>query len=253
MDPQVVALVAVACLVIAALVYTQVISPRRRRQAIGAALGRAGWRPVAESDAPGWAAVMALAVGRGQGTEQDVEYEERRGLFTRRVRRQERRSGRVYELYRDGAAVSPRYVAVALHRNRTTTSTTMGRKTRSASGRELWIGEARDLPVAAPKAALRVSAEMMRQAGVSAALAGLLGPALAAEPAPPDPLVDGMRAALLPKIDFLTRALADVYAGPGGWVLTAPLEKGAPRLEGLLALARDVSAALDSPSPAGVG
>jgi len=65
---------------------------------------------------------------------------------------------------------------------------------------------------------------------------------------PDDRLAERVRAAVM-ETPIAVSILADVYLGPIAWVLVAPLVKAAPRIEEVLALARQISAVLDRRPP----
>jgi hypothetical protein len=250
MNLEIAAPIALVCVAIAALVYKKVIEPGRARRAIAAALGREGWLPIGPGEAPGWPAVMALAVERAAGKERDVEYGERTGPFTLRVKRSEQRSGKALELYRD-ARSDGRYAAVAVHEERTRTRTATRADRHHYVELELWIGEARELRVDAPTTGFRWTADAVRQAGIPMAAARGRGPEDVPQLASPadNPLVERVRA-VLAEPDLAKSIRADVYLAPDAWVLTAPLAAARSRVEDILALARRVSAALDGPRTA---
>jgi hypothetical protein len=245
MNLEIAAPIALVSVAIVALVYKKVIEPKRARRAIAAALRREGWLPIGPGEAPGWPAVMALAVERAAGKERDAEYDERTGPFTLRVKRSERRSGKALELYRDARA-DGRYAAVAVHEERTQTRTKARADRHHYVEPELWIGEARELRVDAPTTAFRWTADAFQQAGIPMAAARGRDPEDVPHLASPadDPLVARVRA-VLAETDLARRIRADMYLAPGAWVLTAPLAAASARIEDILALARRVSAALD--------
>jgi hypothetical protein len=242
---EIAAPLALVCVTVLVLVSKLVIAPRRARTAVAAALDREGWFQVGPGKAPGWPALMALAVGRAAGEERDAAYDEKAGPFTQRVRRRERRTGRTLDLYRD-ASVDGRYAAVAVHEERTSTRTTMRSDRHHWVEHQFWIGEARNLRVAAPMRAFRWSEGMYREVGARMAAARDRDPGdvpLLAQP-PADPLVDRVRA-ILGETDLAESIRADVYLAPGAWVLAAPLGTARSRVRDLLTLVHRVSAALD--------
>ncbi len=250
MQPEIVAPIVLVCLAVVVIVYTQVIGPRRNRRAVAAVLGREGWLRVGPGEAPGWPAIMELAVERAEGRERDVEYDEKTGPFTSHVRRREQRAGKPLEIYRDGGAAAARYAAVAVLEERTSTRTAMRHDRHTYAGREIWIGEARELPVHAPMAAFKATAELFRQAAVPMARARERDPEeipIIASP-PDDRLVERVRAAVMETPTAMS-IMAGVYLGPDAWVLAAPLVKAGPRIEEILALARQISAVLDRRPP----
>ena len=247
MKLEIVAPIALMCLAAVVLVYKQVIAPRRGRRMVAAALGREGWLPVGPGEAPGWPAVMRLAVERAAGKERDVEYDEKAGPFTLHVRRQEERTGRPLALYRDGGA-DGRYAAVAVHEERTRSRTAARADRHHYTEHEFWIGEARMLRVAAPVAAFRSTAELFRPAGVRMAAARDRDPEDVRHLASPpeDPLIERVRA-VLAETDVARSVRGDVYLAPDAWVLAAPLADARSRIEDILALARRLSAVFDRP------
>jgi len=222
-----------------------VIAPRRGRRMVATALGREGWLPVGPGEAPDWPAVMTLAVERAAGKERDVEYDEKAGPVTFHVRREEERTGRALELYRD-SGTDGRYAAVAVHEERTRSRTTARADRHRYTGHEFWIGEARMLRVAAPVAAFRSTAELFRPAGVRMAVARDRDPEEIPHLASPpdDPVIERVRA-VLAETDVTRSIRADVYLAPNAWVLTAPLADARSRVEDIFALARRLSAVFD--------
>ncbi len=224
MTLEIAAPLALVCVTVLVLVSKLVIAPRRARTAVAAALDREGWFQVGPGKAPGWPALMALAVGRAAGEERDAAYD---------------------DLYRD-ASVDGRYAAVAVHEERTSTRTTMRSDRHHWVEHQFWIGEARNLRVAAPMRAFRWSEGMYREVGARMAAARDRDPGdvpLLAQP-PADPLVDRVRA-ILGETDLAESIRADVYLAPGAWVLAAPLGTARSRVRDLLTLVHRVSAALD--------
>ena len=249
MELEILAPIALLCAGLVALVYTQVIAPRRNHRAVAAALGGQGWLPVDPGEAPGWSAVVALAVERAAGSRRDADYDEKTGPFTSHVRRREQRTGRTLELYRDAGATHARYAAVGVHQERTSTDTRTRHDRHNYVGREIWIGEARALPVDAPKVVFRSVAELARPVAVPMAVARDRRPDDIPGLTPPDDRLAESVRAVLAETDLARSAMADVYVAPGAWVLTAPLVKAGSRIEEILALARAISAVLDRWTP----
>jgi hypothetical protein len=249
MNLEVAAPIALVCVAVVALVYKKVIEPGRARRTIAAALGREGWLPIGPGEAPGWPAVMELAMDRAAGKERDVEYDENAGPFNLRVRRREQRGGKALDLYRDAGA-DGRYAAVGVHEERTRTRTAIRADRHHYVEHEFWVGEARELRVGKPITACSWTAEAFRQAGAPMAAARRRDPEDVPQLASPadDPLVERVRG-VLAETDLARRIRADVYLAPGAWVLTAPLAAARSRVKDILALARRVSAALDRPRP----
>lgn len=246
MPLDIVAPVTLVCLAIVIVGYTQVIAPKRNRRAVAAALGRLGWLSVGPGELPGWSAIERLAVERASGKTRDYEFDEKSGPFTFHSRRRERRSGRALAIYRDAGVTLARCAAVALHEEHTRTDGLAYHRRRSSTAREFWIGEARGLPVQAPVAVFRWTSELMRE--IAAPMARARGRNLEDIPAiaspPEDRLAQSVRA-VLAETDLAREGRITLLVAPDAWVLTAPLDRSAARVDGLVALCADLSAVFD--------
>ena len=153
-----------------------------------------GWAQVAPEDA-GWRAFTALASTTSTGparTVDDVVDERQESMFG--------------QGYCDRAAPHPRFLTLGI---------------RTA---ELWIGEARTMPVAEAGTAYDAMAEMMR-------------------PIMEGPLADRVRSVIKSRPEIVRELAPVVHVGPQAWVLVSPVARGGRHLGLLIETAKALSQA----------
>lgn len=163
MTPEIVAPTALVVFAAVILIYTQLIAPRRIRRRIFLCLASRGWMSVPPDSDYTWTDIMTLAIEDQHGASQVREYDRTIGPFTVHVKRTEKRSGKVLELYKDTGTSRHRYAGLGI-REKTVLDSQRSRflflgskrKTHYTS-RELWIGEVRRMPVVPlPKVGRRI-------------------------------------------------------------------------------------------------
>ena len=244
----------IAFLVLGAIIfiYTQMIAPRGARRRISQHLIGRGWTSVPPDRDYAWTDIMTLAVEDEHGASRSTEYDRTIGPFTVHAKRTEKRSGKALELYRDAGASQHRYAALGicyetiLNSQQSWFLFLSSKKKTSHSLRELWIGEARRIPVEEPEKVYdaideiygRSLRKMASDRGVSPDSIPLLASPSEVTPA------RSVRE-LLQKTSLAQSIMARVYLGPGAWVLVVPLPKVGQRIEDILALTGEISTVLD--------
>jgi hypothetical protein len=228
------------------LIHTQWMAPRKARRRLAEILVSQGWTTVRPEDEPDWHEVMTLAVEETRGAVRSREYDESVGPMRFHVKRSEERTGKAPEVYRDGGADHPRYAALGIREERRVYRSFLKSYRRTYAGREIWIGEARRIPVDASQMVFSGAAEIVGHTGRELARKRGLDPQTIPElvTPPSDTLGQAVRDSLLS--DPLARSLmARVTLGRRSWVLVAPLARVGNRFADVLRLALEVSATLD--------
>lgn len=192
--------------------------------------------------------MLRLAIADPAGAERAFAYTEKLGPLSRDVDVRQKVDGHADQLFRDPTARHPRFAASGATYRTTVSrdSLSLGSRKRGASGRSLWIGEARRLRVEKAETVYDAigdmfGAGMRRLAEKRGVTAGAL-PAIA--PPAEDDLAQRLRD-LLRARDAVGAARATLHVSPDAWVLSAPLASAAPRIESLIEVAAEVSAHLD--------
>jgi hypothetical protein len=162
-----------------------------------------GWAQVAPDDA-GWRAFTALASTGSTGAARAVE-----GVAAIEGVAEEAQESTFGQGYRDTSAPHPRFLTLGI---------------RTA---DLWIGEARALPVAEAGTAYDVMAKMMR-------------------PIMEGPLADRVRSVIKSRPEIVRELAPVVHVGSQAWVLVSPVARGGKHLGLLLETVNELSRALDS-------
>ncbi len=246
MTPEIAAPVALVLFAAVVLVHTYWIAPRRARRQLAASLAGQGWTTVEAENDPDWREVMTLAIEETQGAVRAREYDETIGPMSFHVKRIDQRSGRALEVYRDGGAAQPRYAALGIREERRETRSFVERRRNTYVGREIWIGEARRIPVDRPELVFSGAAQIIGRTGRDMVRARGLDPETIPELASPpsDTLAQTLRESLLNN-QLAQRLMIKVFLGPRSWVLVAPLARVGRRFDDVLGLAREVSATVD--------
>jgi hypothetical protein len=246
MTPELLAPVAVVLFAAVVLVHTQWLAPRRARRRLFASLASQGWTAVPPESESDWPAILTLAIEEAQGSFRAREWDETVGPATFHVKRTEKRSGRALEVYRDAAAARARYAAVGTREKRTVSRSFANRRQGGSVAREIWIGEARPIPVDQPQMVFSGAAEIIGTAGRAMARARGVDPEAIPELATPpgDALARTLRESLL-KDGVARRLMARVFLGPQAWVLVVPLARLGRRIDDVVGLAREIAATID--------
>lgn len=230
-------------------VYVQLVSPRLHRREFIRELARRGWILVVGEREPAWNDIMKLAVEGHRGAASVREYENRYGPLAIRGKISEKRSGRALEIYRDAGTRHNRYAAIGRKSEdiAASASSLLANKDRHRyTGREVWIGEARRIPVARPVLVFSGLAALFgSNIRKMADRQGVDPEAIPAAASPPESNpVQAVRGILLEN-SIAAEVLAEVYLGPRAWVMTLPLKRLGSRTGQLLDLAGRVSEAVD--------
>ncbi len=233
-------------IVAAVLVYTQVVVPRRQKRRVTDALLAAGWTPLEPADQAA-AVVERLAVEGPFGAEWDGTYAERLGPVTSQVRVSKSTRGVSGCVFGDPSSPHRRYAAIASTRQTTRTKSNLdlAARTRIATAQNLWIGEARPLPVESVETVVSALGELFAAAHRFAEGRGV-APASRPELASPPShaLADRLRQVMDAR--GAVRSFAgSLYVSPQAWVLVVPLARIGSKESAILEIAREISAALD--------
>jgi hypothetical protein len=252
MTPEIIAPAAFVCLAVFIIVYTQLIAAGTARRRISISLTRRGWMRVPPDRDYTWADIMTLAIEDQHGASQVREYDQTIGPFTVHAKRTESRSGKAQELYRDTGASKHRYAALGIRKETVIDSQRSrfpfpgSKKKKNCTSRELWIGEARRIPVDKPEKVYNAldgiyggfRRKMASDRGVDPDSIPLLAPPSEVTPA---------RAVreLLKKTSLGQKIMVSVYLGPAAWVLVVPLRKVGRHIEDIVGLTGEISRIID--------
>jgi hypothetical protein len=252
MPPEIIAPAAFVFLAAVIIIYTQLIAPGRARRCTSLCLTRRGWMRVPPDRDYTWTDIMTLAIEDQHGASRVREYDRTLGPFTVHVKRTENLSGKALELYRDTGASQLRYAALGIRKETVLDSQRSrfpflgSKKKKNYTSRELWIGEARRIPVDKPEKVYnaineiygRSLREMASDRGVHPDSIPLLAPPSEGTPA---------RAVreLLKKTHLSQGIMASVYLGPAAWVLLVPLRKVGRHIEDIVVLTGEISQVID--------
>jgi hypothetical protein len=139
--------------------------------------------------------------------------------------------------YRDPAARHPRFLAIGI---RTLRSKTLHERHHSETP-ELWIGEARAIPVDKPWTAFDIIGDMVRASALKTdpAEMAVLRPQLTG------PLADSVRAVIKSKPRIVQNLAPLVHVGPHAWVMVSPVARGGRHVGLLVETANELSKVFD--------
>ncbi len=161
-------------------------------------------------------------------------------------------SSKALDLYRDTGTNQHRYAALGIrketvvHSDRSRFPFLGSKKKKNYSNRELWIGEARRIPVNKPEKVYnaldgiygRSMRKMASDRGVDPdSIPHLASPS---EVTPARALRE-----LLKKTSLVQSIMASVYLGPAAWVLVVPLQKVGRHIEDIVVLTGEISRVID--------
>ncbi|HBI15469.1 MAG TPA: hypothetical protein DDY20_08155 [Desulfobulbaceae bacterium] len=238
-------------------VYAQMASPRLIRRKFSRELASRGWIAVDADRAPAWNDIMTLAVNGNLEAASVREYDSKYGPLAIHAQISEKRAGKTLEVYRDAGTARHRYAAVGkkiediVSRRSPLLLASQGKH--QYTGLEVWIGEARRIPVERPEMVFSGFAAMFGSAARKQAGKRDIDPEAIPAFASPSEVkpVQALREILLEN-SFAADVLAEVYIGRRSWVMTLPLKRLGSRTGELLDTAMKISEAGDriSASPA---
>ncbi len=248
-DKEYVVLILFLSVWVVLFVYVQLLSPLLIRRKFSRVLASRGWVAVDAEREPAWNDIMKLAVEEHRGAASVREYENKYGPLTINGKISEKRSGRALEIYRDAGTTHYRYAAIGkkIEDIDASASSLLANKDRHRyTGREVWIGEARRIPVERPVMVFSGFAAMFGS-GIRkmADRHGVDPETIPAVTSPPESNpVQAVRGILLEN-SLAAEVMANIYLGPRAWVMTVPLKRLGSRTVKLLDLAKRVSEAVD--------
>ena len=192
---------------------------------------------------------MTLAIEEHRGAASVREYENKYGPMTINGQIAEKRSGRALEIYRDAGTTHFRYAAIGKKIEEIDASSTslLANKDRHRStGCEVWIGEARRVPVEGPLMVFSGFAALFGSgARKMASRQGVDPEAIPAVASPPESSPVQAVREILRENSLAADLMAKVYLGPRAWVMTVPLKRLGSRTGKLLDLTKKISEAVD--------
>lgn len=235
---------------VAIAVASQVIGPSKLRRRFTEEMARRGWTAVTPGVDEDWEKLAGLAVHAAIGPEARFEYAVPGRLTDEKGTIARRQSAVPAAAFRDPGGRHPRFAAAGsrmqVERHRYQVAGLSSGSASWSKAHELWVGEARLLPVSEPGIVFSSLYEIGRGLPGVAKNPGALGlpPLLEGE------LAERVRA-LLRERQAVLRLGPTVYAGPAGWVLVTMIRKSMPRLAELLDLSIEIGQALDTTSARG--